>query len=112
MSTKVNPGNMDLTKCYICKCDLPLGIKQIPIKDLSIDEYDNMGRICPECNLQLNGKFALAVENYGIRTGEVVFLSRRILREVSPEDFNSDFQIYIVSPKVMKEVMKRIIQSR
>jgi hypothetical protein len=78
---------MDLTKCYICRAQLEFSSKQALPNEVAIDDFDNVGRLCHECNTELNGKVALVVEEQGIRTGETIFLPRRILNEVSNNVF-------------------------
>jgi hypothetical protein len=103
---------MDMNKCYICQSQLDFANHQIPMREFAIDEYENVGRLCPECNTELNEKVALVVEEKGMRTGEIVFLTRKVLNMVCPQTFHPNYHIYLVARVTIKETMKRILQLR
>ena len=101
----------DLTKCYICREELDNSSPGIHHRGVSIDEYDNIGRICPECDRELHGKIALVAENNGIRTGEVIFITRRAAARCHMQ-FASSHAIYIVTPLDLRSMVKCLIQIR
>lgn len=101
----------DMTKCYICGEELNDSSPGIRNRGVTIDEYDNIGRICPECDTELHGKIALIAENYGIRTGEVIFITRRAAARCHKQ-FASDHNIYVVTPADIKTLVKYLIKTR
>src|SRR4030042_3263431 len=99
---------MESIKCFICQNPIDFSNRQIPIYELVLDEHENLGRLCPECQVQINGKVAVIVEDNGIRSGEAIFLTRRVLKGVA-EDFCDRSTIYIVPREGIKIIIKRIL---
>lgn len=80
---------------------------------LTIDEYSNVERICPDCNSRLNEAIALVIVNSGTmqRTGESVFIGAAAIKKYAPELPPGD-HIYIINSNYMRILTKRLIHGK
>jgi len=102
---------LNMSRCYICQQAIEGGNLQIPSRNIILNDNGKTGTICWECNQQINGKAAIVVERYGIRTGEVIFISRKALKEISPNSFDGNYSIFIVAPNVIRELINALIKN-
>lgn len=96
-------------KCYICQIPIVFENSKAIVHDVTVDEYDNVGRLCPECTRQIVGKVALVIEEHGIRTGESIFLTRRVLNSIS-HVYSEDYTIFLVTREGIKTLIKRLLK--
>ena len=99
---------MNQNKCYICTTDI-----DHPSRGgfVQVDEPNIKAGICRECNTELNGKVALIAEYQGMRTGEVIFITRKVLNMVAKDVFPNIFSVYVIPPDTIKILISRIMHS-